>query len=505
VLEAYRMFASDRGWQRRLLEAVKSGLTAEAAVERVQNQTRARMLRQTDPFWRERMRDFDDLSDRLLRQLAGQRTGGAAKKDLPHDAVLVARAMGAADLLDYDRAHLRGVVIEDSGGQSHVAIVARALGIAAVGLAHRAIERVGPGDPIIVDAETGEIYIRPTSEVIAAYRDKARFRARRQRKYQALRNQPAVTRDGVRIELGINAGLPVDMAHLKESGADGVGLYRTELQFMIASSFPRLDQQTQVYRSVVAEAQGRPVVFRTLDIGGDKVLPYLRRQPEENPALGWRGLRMGLDRPALLRTQLRALIRATAGGELHILLPMVAELAEVTAARVQIDRELELAQKRGNGVPERVRFGIMVEVPSLLFALEAIAPKVDFLSVGSNDLMQYLFAADRTNERVWNRYDPLSTPFLAALSRIVEAGRRHGVPVTLCGEIGGRPLEALALIALGFRSLSMAPASIGPVKSMILSLDAARAGRHLSQLMERESGSLRRALQTFAESEGIEL
>jgi phosphotransferase system enzyme I (PtsP) len=486
-------------------DAIKKGMTAEAAVERVQNQSRARMLRQTDPFWRERMRDLDDLSDRFLRLLAAQKDGGPLKKELPEDAVLVARTMGTSDLLDYDRTRLRGLVIEDGSGQSHVAIVARALGIAAVGQARGLMDRVERGNPIIVDAESGEVYARPTQEVIAAYSDKARFRARRQLKYRSLVGQPAVTRDGQRIELLLNAGLQVEMSHLAESGADGIGLFRTELQFMIASSFPRLDRQTQVYRNVLAGADGKPVVFRTLDIGGDKVLSYMEPIAEENPALGWRGIRITLDRPALLRTQLRALVRAAGSGELRIMIPMVSELAELVAVRGLIDRELDLTQRRGLAVPSRLHLGVMIEVPSLLFDLENVLPKVDFVSVGSNDLMQYLYAADRGNPRVGTRFNPLSASFLRALRGIVEAAARHRVHVTLCGEIGGRPLEAMALIALGFRSLSMTPAGIGPVKAMVLSLDAERARQHLEQLLADGSGNLRDELGRFAENEGVEI
>lgn len=507
VLEAYRMFANDRGWQRRLVEAVESGLTAEAAVDQVQNRTRARMLRQTDPFWRERLRDLDDLSDRLLRLLTAKRNGGAApKKDLPHDAILVARTMGAADLLDYDRSRLRGLVIEDGSGQSHVAIVARALGIAAVGQARGVMERVERGNPIIIDAEIGDVYVRPTSDVISAYADKARFRARRQRKYHALKDRPAVTRDGLRIALHINAGLQVDLAHLAESGADGIGLFRTELQFMIASSFPRLERQTQFYRAIIDEARGKPIVFRTLDIGGDKMLPYLRHVAEENPALGWRGIRMALDRPALFRTQIRALIRASGERELRVMVPMASDASEIIAARRLVDKELDIARRRDGVSPSRFRFGIMVEVPALLFDLDRILPLVDFMSVGSNDLMQHLYAADRGNSSVSTRYDPLSVPFLRVLAMLVAAARRHAVDVTLCGEIGGRPLEALALIATGFRSLSMSPASIGPMKEMIVSLDAGRAASHLAELLAKTTEmSVRDELRRFAENEAIDL
>jgi phosphotransferase system enzyme I (PtsP) len=505
VLEAYRMFAHDRGWLRRMNEAIRRGMTAEAAVERVQNDTRSRMLRQADSYWHERLKDLDALSDRLLRVLSGSPRAPGSIANLPHDTVLIARSMGPADLLDYDRSRVRGLVLEDAGGQSHVAIVAKALGIPAIGNARGVMERVDHGNPVIVDADSGEVHIRPSGEVIAAYGDKARFRARRQRKYRALRDRPAVTRDGQRIGLHINAGLEMDVAHLVESGADGIGLFRTELQFMISAALPRLERQTQMYRSIIDAANGKPVVFRSLDVGGDKALPYLRQPEEENPALGWRAIRLSLDRPGLLRTQVRALLRAAAGLELRLLLPMVTTVGEVDMARALVDRELTLMRRRGVPDPAQVLLGAMIEVPSLLYELDALMPKVDFVSVGSNDLLQYLFAADRNNPRVATRYDVLSPAPLRALAAIADAAKRHGRPLSLCGEMAGRPLEAMALIGLGYRAISMAPASVGPVKSMILSLDAGALERWLETQLRAGDGGLRAGLKRFAEEQGVEI
>ncbi len=497
VLETYRMFANDRGWLRRLRNAIDAGMTADAAVDRVRYDTRQRMLRQSDPFWRERLRDLDDLSDRLLRVLAGN-TATAVAEELPEDAILIARTMGPAELLDYDRKRLRALVIEEGSAQSHVAIVARALGIAAIGQAQGAVERVNAGDRIIVDAETGELHIRPSQDVIEAYADKVRFRARRQQQFKELRDQPAITSDGERIALNLNAGLLVDLQHLEESGADGIGLFRTELQFMIAATFPRLDEQTQIYSSILDTAGDKSVVFRTLDVGGDKVLPYLKQHHEANPALGWRAVRMALDRPGLFRLQIRALLRAAAGRQLRVLLPMVTNVGEVKAARALIDRECDFLRARGRQPPQSIEIGAMIEVPALLYDLDNLFSIVDFASVGSNDLLQFLFAADRTNERVADRFDTLSVSALRALAEIATAGKRNGVPVTVCGEMSGRPLDALALIGLGFRSISMAPASIGPVKAMILSLNAAAARSQLTALL-KSGGDIRTLLRQFAE------
>jgi phosphotransferase system enzyme I (PtsP) len=506
VLEAYRMFAHDRGWVHKLEEAVLTGLTAEAAVERVQSDTRARMLRQTDPYLRERLHDFDDLAHRLQRQLLGYDHAPTRDK-LPEHAILVARSMGPAALLDYDRNRLRGLVLEEGGPNSHVAIVARALGIAAVGEVPNATGLADPGDGIIVDGVTGDVHIRPTPDMEAAYVERVRLRARRQLQYLSLRDKPSVTKDGQPVTLMINAGLPVDLPHLAETGAAGIGLFRTELQFMVAAQFPRTSEQLSLYRNVLDAAGGRPVVFRTLDIGGDKVLPYMRNYEEENPALGWRAIRLGLDRPGLLRSQVRAMLRAAAGRELRIMFPMVATVQEFDDAKGLVERELTHLRRHGHRLPERVEVGTMMEVPSLLFQLDELFDRVDFLSVGSNDLLQFMFAADRGNARVANRFDPLSVPVLRALRLIVERGRAHGKPVTLCGELASKPIGALALIAIGFRSFSVLPSSVGPVKAMLLDLDAGKAERLVSDLMGLPLGtaSIRAKLTAFAEDEGLTL
>jgi phosphotransferase system enzyme I (PtsP) len=505
VIEAYVMFANDKGWTKRMHDAVKEGLTAEAAVERVHNATRARMLRQNDPFWRERLRDLDDLSDRLLRTLAGKQSASLDLNALPNDTILVARTMGPAELLDYDRTKLRGLVLEDGSGQSHVAIVARALDLAAIGGASGIIERVATGDAAIVDAETGEIHLRPSNEVVAAYADKVRFRAKRQQRYQALRDTPARTKDGQLIELNLNAGLLVDLPHLAESGADGIGLFRTELQFMISSTLPTIEEQTRIYRQVLDATGKKRVAFRVLDIGGDKALPYIRHPVEDNPAIGWRAIRMSLDRPALLRMQMRALFAAAEGRELNVMLPMVTVADEVTRARELIEKERQRLAARGGKGPSKFHLGIMIEVPSILHELDRLMPEIDFVSVGSNDLMQFLFAADRGNPRVASRYDCLRVPALRALRSVVEAAVKHNVPVTLCGEMAGRPIEAMALIGLGFRSLSLSPAAVGPVKAMILSLDAGQLSRHMTTLLSRSRDEPRVDLKRFAETNGVEI
>jgi len=506
VLEAYRMFAHDRGWIRKIEEAIRNGLTAEAAVEKVQSDTRARMLRQTDPYLRERLHDLDDLAHRLIRELMGRQHGVHAS-ELPQDAVLVARNMGAAELLDYGRDRIRGLVLEEGGPTSHITIVARALGVPLVGQVEDIVSLADAGDAVIVDGDAGEVHLRPPSDVEQAYAEKVKFRARRQAQYRRLRTKPSVTQDGVDITLQMNAGLLVDLPHLSEAGAAGVGLFRTELQFMVASSFPRMREQKMQYKQVLEAAGGKPVTFRSLDIGGDKVLPYLRSIQEENPAMGWRALRLGLDRPGLLRTQIRALLTAAAGRELKLMFPMVVEVDEFLKARTLVEKEVKHLKSHGHSVPDSIRLGVMIEVPSLLFQLDELMTHVDFVSVGSNDLFQFFCAADRGNTRVAGRFDTLSVGFLRALKMIVNAGQLNHVPVTLCGELAGRPLEAMALIGLGFRDLSMSPASLGPVKAMVRSLDAGRLSARLLPRLEPDhpDADIRAMLTRFADEMNVSL
>ena len=482
VLEAYRMFAHDRGWLRRMKEAIRRGMTAEAAVERVQNDTRSRMLRQADAYWRERLKDLDALSDRLLRVLSGSPRAHGAVADLPHDTVLVARSMGPADLLDYDRSRLRGLVLEDSGGQSHVAIVAKALGIPAIGDARGVMERVDQGNPIIVDAESGEVHIRPTSGVIAAYGDKARFRARRQRKYRALRDRPPVTKDGQRIELHINAGLEMDVPHLAESGADGIGLFRTELQFMVSATLPRLERQTQMYRAIVTEAGQQA--------GG---LPHARRRRRQGPPLpapargGEPGARLARH-PAGARSAGPAAHPDARAAQGHRRTGAAAAAADGDdrrrgrhGARARRPRVEAHASARRSRIPRSVLLGAMIEVPSLLFELDALAA-ARRLHLRRQQRSAAVSFRRRPQQHARFRQVRRAVGRAAQGARlaIADAAKRHNRPLSLCGEMAGRPLEAMVLIGLGYRSISMAPASVGPVKSMVLSLDAGALERWLA-------------------------
>ncbi len=503
VLETYRMFAHDGGWRRRMREAIDTGLSAEAAVKRVQEETRVRIGHANDPYLRERLLDLEDLAERLLRLLAGRDSHGEAKV-MPAGSIIVARNLSAADLIDYDHTKIRGIVLEDGSPTAHVTIVARAFDLPMLGRVDRAMAQIEGGDMLALDADHGQVLIRPSDDVLDAFEAATQARQETRRVFDSLKDQPAVTRDGMTLELSINAGFLVDLNELDATGAAGVGLYRTELAFMSRPDFRAPDVQAGYYGAVLDRAGSKPVCFRTLDIGSDKQLPYWRMPAEENPAMGWRALRLTLDRPAILRHQLRALLQAAAGRPLlRVMFPMVAEVAEFRAAKRLLDLERRRAAEANQLLPERIEIGAMMEVPSLYWQLPTLLKELDFLSVGSNDLLQFLFACDRGSPVLGDRYDVLSPPALSFIRSLVEACRPAGVALSVCGEMASRPIEAMALAGLGVRRLSLSPAQIGPVKAMLRSLDAGALSAYLNRLLDLPDHSLRRHLLAYALDHGI--
>ena len=504
ILETYRMFAADRGWVARIADAIRSGLTAEAAVQKIRDDTTRRMMQAKDPYLRERLVDLEDLANRLQRHLSAPMPD-AGSTELPPEFILVARVMGPAELLDYAHRRVVGLVLEEGSPTAHVAIVARALDMPVVGRVEGATDRIEADDLIIVDGDHAQILIRPSEDIRQSATAAIGARSCRRAYYDSLRSAPVVTRDGIRIKLMLNAGLLLDMAQLSATGAEGIGLFRTELALMLRDTFPAVDDQTEFYRRVFEQAGDRPVVFRTLDIGGDKLLPYLTQTPEDNPAMGWRAIRIGLDRPAMLREQLRALVRAAEGRHLLVKFPMIAEIPEFERARALLDLELARAATEGRIPPASVKIGVMLEVPALLWQLPRLCERIDFLSIGTNDLLQFLFACDRGNPRLADRYDPLSAPMLALLREVVAQTGVSSVPLSMCGEMAGNPIEAMVLIALGFRTLSMAGTAIGPVKTMIRSLDAAVVAEYVDEIGARPDHSLRSKLEAYAHDHAIAL
>jgi phosphotransferase system enzyme I (PtsP) len=505
VLETYKMFAYDEGWARRINEAIDSGLTAEAAIERVQQRTRMRMRQIDDALLADRMHDLEDLSNRLLRIVSGQ-LGTAASQGLRGDTILIARNLGPAELLEYDRRRLKGVLLEEGSLTSHVVIVARAMGVPVLGRVQGLRGMVREGDPLLLDATQGTATVRPLPAMVEAF--EARFAKNRERQaaYAKLRDVEPRTRDGQRITVMINAGLRDDVPNLNLTGADGIGLFRTEFQFLVSASLPARERQTRLYRDVLEGAGSRPVVFRTVDIGGDKVLPYLRHDggvAEENPAMGWRALRLALERDGLLKVQARSLLEAAAGRTLNVMFPMVSEPWEFDAAKAVFEHQRAWLKSQKKPLPDEIRYGAMLEVPSLAEQLDVLAPKLSFLSIGTNDLTQFLFAADRSNPKLAERYDWLSPSILRFLRRVLVSLEGHKVDVTVCGEMGGRQLEALALIGIGIRRLSITPASVGPIKELVCRIDTAEIGAAMAGWLANPPRDLRGELLAWAEARGI--
>jgi phosphotransferase system enzyme I (PtsP) len=506
VLETYKMFAYDEGWSRRINEAIDSGLTAEAAIERVRQRMQTRMREIDDPLLQERMHDLDDLSNRLLRIVSGQ-LGTAAQMGLPGDAILVARNLGPAELLEYDRRRLKGVILEEGSLTAHVTIVARAMGVPMLGRVRDIRQAVFEGDHILLDGSEGAAFVRPTGPVEEAFAAKLVATQKRRAEFAAQRDLPPVTQDGSRITLMVNAGLRDDAGAIHLVGADGIGLFRTEFQFLVSAALPRRESQQRLYRSVLEGAGDKPVIFRTLDVGGDKALPYLQTgdgdEQEENPAMGWRALRLALDRDGLLKAQARALLEAAAGRELNVMFPMVSEPWEFDAARAIVEQQRSWLADRRKLLPTRISYGAMLEVPALAETLDLLLPKIDFLSIGTNDLTQFLFAADRANPKLAERYDWLSPAILRFLRRIVREASAAGVPVGVCGEMGGRTLEAMALIGIGVERFSITPVAVGPIKAMIRSLDRSALLPDMEQMLTTPPSDMRAALSRWAEDHQV--
>jgi phosphotransferase system enzyme I (PtsP) len=500
ILETYRMFAYDEGWSRRINEAIDSGLTAEAAIERVQQRTRTRMRDIDDPLLQERMHDLEDLSNRLLRIVSG-RMGTAAQTGLAHDAVLIARNLGPAELLEYDRRRLKAVLLEEGSLTSHMVIVARAIGVPVIGRLPDIRHSVEEGEQILVDGDNGSIIIRPTRQLLTGFEQRMAMSQKRRAHFAAIRNLPAETKDKVHVSVMVNAGLAEDASTLAMSGADGIGLFRTEFQFLVSATLPGRERQQRLYTKVLEAAGDRPVVFRTVDIGGDKALPYLtdvHEEQAENPAMGWRALRLSLARSTLMRAQARALVEASGGKVLRVMFPMISETWEYEEARRLFEEQVAWARKAHRRIPSKIEFGAMIEVPSIAETLDLLLPRVDFISIGTNDLTQFLFAADRSDPRLAERYDWLSPAVLRFLKRILDRARAAGVPARICGEMAGRPLEAMALIGIGAENFSITPAGVGPVKAMVRSLDAAAVRARLDQLLAKPPKDVRRTLTEWA-------
>lgn len=504
ILDTYRMLAKDKGWYKKITTNVNSGLTAETAVERAYEDMWNRLSATSDQYLKERLHDLRDISDRLLGYLygdAGKTKISAETKDL----IVVSQTMGPADLMDYDYTKIRGLIIEDGTPTMHVAIVAKALGIPVIAKVTGIFDSLKNGQKVALDGNEGYIYINPDSSTLNRIQAKITEKEHLAAKLAELKNLPTESLDKKKIGLYINVGLDFDLTYLDTTGCDGIGLYRTEIPFMTSETMPDVEQQISYYKSLFDKAGDRRVTFRSLDVGSDKLLPYWGNMGEENPAIGWRSIRITLDRRAILRKQLRAFLRAAEGKVLNVMFPMISDLSEFEDAKETLLIEIEKEKKKGHTGPSKVNIGLMIEVPALLFQLDDILPKADFISIGTNDLAQFMFACDRGNPRLSERYDVLSAPFLRLMQNIIQKANKYHVYCSVCGEMAGNPLEAMVLLGLGYRHLSVNGASYGRVKSMVRSVNIQEMSDYIQTILKSSQKTLRPQLMSYAYDHGIEI
>ena len=503
ILDAYRMIANDKGWYKRITNHINSGLTAEAAVEQAYTEMWNRLSGATDTYLKERLHDLRDIADRLRLYLSGE-DSNSDKKDYS-DIVVVASSMGPADLMDYDYKKIRALVIEECTPTMHVAIVAKALNVPVIADIDGLYKEIKEGVLMAVDGKSGSVYINPSKDVIKRISAKIEEKKQEQERIQKLKDLKNVTKDKVHMNLYINIGMDFDLDYIKSTNCDGVGLYRTEIPFMSAAKKPDINKQVECYTRLLKAADGKKVIFRSLDVGSDKLLPYWNSITEDNPAIGWRSIRITLDRRAILRKQMRAFIRAAAGQELNVMFPMISDLDEFLEAKETFMYAYEREKKEGNPLPKKVHLGLMIEVPSVVFQLREILKHCDFISIGTNDLYQFFFACDRGNSRLNGRYDVLSAPFLNLMKKIIKEANEAGVLCSVCGEMASNPLDAMALIGLGFRNLSVSSASYGKVKAMIRSMSVKGVEDYLNNILSSSRRTLRPQLKAYAFDHGIEI
>lgn len=496
ILETYRMFANDKGWYKKISDNIESGLTAEAAIERAYEDMWNRLSASSDSYLRERLLDLRDVADRLRLFLSGDENSNSFNSS--EDIIIVAQTMGPADLMDYNYKKIRGLIIEDGTPTMHVAIVAKALNIPVIAKIRGVFKDVKDGELLGIDGQEGYVYINPTDDIKEKFKSKQKDMAIVLEQLEKLKKYANKTIDGVRIKLNINIGLDFDMDYLESTKCDGIGLYRTEIAFMSSDKMPDVNEQISFYKKLIDKAQNKSVVFRSLDVGSDKLLPYWSNMNEDNPAIGWRSIRITLDRRAILRKQMKAFLRAAAGKELKVMFPMIASLEEFLDAKETLMLEYEKEKRKNQAIPKSVKVGLMIEVPSVVFQLDEILKHADFISVGTNDLAQFIFACDRGNPRITDRYDVLSAPFLRVLREIVKKADKAGVPCSVCGEMASNPIEAMTLIGLGYRQLSVAGSAYSNIKLMVRSLNVQDISDYVQILLKSPKRTLRPQLLSYA-------
>jgi phosphotransferase system enzyme I (PtsI) len=459
-------------WESAVIDRIKQRSTARDAVLGAMEQVMQLFLEMDDAYMRERATDIRDMGNRLVRVLDGEALGAepmiiAGAGPGEPDWVVVAEELTPSDTIGLNT-WVVGLVTQAGGATSHAAIVARLRGLPAVAGVTGILGSVANGDWLVLDGETGIVLVNPSLAEMEIYTTRQQAFAERLRLLAALKDREAVTTDGVRIELLANIGSAADMEAALAQGAEGVGLLRTELLFMDRETLPTEEEQFQFYKSVLLRAGGRPVTIRTLDIGGDKPLPYLGLAPEANPFLGYRAIRICLDRPALFLAQLRAILRASVFGKCRIMFPMIGSVEELRQARAFVAAAQEDLRASNVVFDASVAVGVMIEIPSAALTADLLAKEADFFSIGTNDLTQYVLAVDRMNEKIAALYDPYHPAVLRLIKEVIEQGHRHDVPVGMCGELAGDPRATELLLKMGLREFSMSAGSIPLVKEVIL-------------------------------------
>ncbi|MBI5443196.1 MAG: phosphoenolpyruvate--protein phosphotransferase [Deltaproteobacteria bacterium] len=502
IFHAHLMMLEDRGIQEKVRAQIRTGAAAARAVATVSRSYIETFRRLEDPYLRERAADVRDVGERLIRHIQEEKHPGA-ELAFSEPTVVIAEDITPSLFVRLMQPHLAGVALARGGENSHTAILCRSAGIpAVVGLGEK-VPPVVAGEPAILDGNVGLLYLSPSERVTREYERLAEDTAKVEAEILTHLGEPLTTRDGARVRLLGNAALVADIPKIVQAGGEGVGLYRTEFPFLIRTSFPDEEEQLDIYAKILGALEGRPATLRTLDVGGDKSLPYLPVPKEENPHLGWRSIRVSLDMQEPFRIQLRALLRASLLGPLRIVFPMIATAGELREARGILEEEREGLRSRGVRLPE-VPVGAMVEVPSAALGLERLAPHADFFSIGTNDLVQYLLAVDRANRKVAHLYDPLHPTVLETIGRIVETARRWQRPVAVCGEMAGRPLGAAALVALGVKELSLSPGVLPRVRRLIQLVDRRRLLGLATRLKAAEGAEdVKRLLRDELRDEGV--
>lgn len=492
IFLAHRELVDDPGLARKVRELVESErLTALSALFKVLQEYVAKFTTIDNDYFRERLADIRDVMTRIGGHLVGA-AGAPPEAPLPagEPVVLVSHELLPSQAIGLGDLEIAGIVTEIGGSTSHAAILSRSRGIPAVSGVN-IVSEARTGDAIVVDGREGLVILNPGAETLAAYRKLQREFVRIKETLVSNRDLPAATRDGTRFELLANVNNASDVSSANEVGADGVGLFRTEYLFLAHHDVPDEEEQYRRYREIVDAADGRPVTIRTLDLGGDKRVPYLGQRNEPNPFLGWRSIRLMTEHPRLFEQQIRAILRAGAGarGKVQMLFPMITHLGELRQINKMVaDQRARLKAER---IPfgEHIRTGVMIEVPAAAVCVESIVRETDFVSIGSNDLVQYLVAADRDNPKVASLCDPLNPAVFKILNDVVQACSRIGTPLTVCGEMAGQPRAVLVLAGLGVRKFSMSPAFIPTIKALLSNVaiaDAERFAHHVLQLKTAE-------------------